>query len=51
MPLSLTCPPCGQILIADDEDDLIVLTQSHVRDQHGTLVPADEVLEHAILVA
>jgi len=51
MPLSITCPPCGQVLLAEDEDDLIVLVQGHVRDEHGTLVDADEVLEHAILLA
>lgn len=35
MILSLTCPRCGALVTADDEDKLVTRVQLHVRVDHG----------------
>ncbi len=40
--LSVTCPPCGQVLTADTEDELVRIVQEHAGTEHGhTLSDAD----------
>jgi hypothetical protein len=35
MTLSVTCPRCGAVITARDEDELVARVQAHVRDDHN----------------
>jgi predicted small metal-binding protein len=50
MVLAITCPPCGAMLTAESEDELVPLVQQHARDEHGMHVDADEVIEEIVLL-
>ncbi len=51
MALSMTCPPCGLTLTANDEAELVALVQQHQRDEHDGASDADEIIEHITVVA
>lgn len=38
------CPPCGSVLEAKDEDELVRLTQAHAKEKHGYDAPRDEIV-------
>ncbi|MEU8709983.1 hypothetical protein [Streptomyces sp. NPDC048565] len=40
----VSCPMCGGLIEATDEDDLIRLSQLHTIDAHRYSVPAEHVL-------
>ena len=46
MTLTMHCPRCDALLTADDEDDLVVKVQTHVRDEHklGRTLPRKHIL-------
>jgi predicted small metal-binding protein len=35
MTMTLKCPRCNAVIAAEDEDDLVVKVQTHVREDHG----------------
>lgn len=35
MTVSLTCGPCGTVITAEDEDELVIRVQAHARDHDG----------------
>ncbi len=43
-PKRITCPPCGNILSADTDDELVVIGQEHARVEHNTYLTADYIL-------
>lgn len=50
MTITLPCPRCGDVVVAEDEDDLVEQMQAHARDHggaRGTHIPTREhVLAH-----
>jgi predicted small metal-binding protein len=36
MTISLTCGPCGTVITADDENQLVARVQTHAREHDGT---------------
>lgn len=40
----LICPPCGNVLEGNNEDDLVRATQAHAKEKHGYEAPREEIL-------
>ncbi len=43
----VTCPPCGAIIHASSDDELVAELQQHTREQHGMSLSRDQVLAMA----
>jgi predicted small metal-binding protein len=47
MTISLACGPCGTVITADDEDQLVSRVQAHAREHDGTPdLPREHILAH-----
>lgn len=47
MSVSLTCGPCGTVITAEDEDQLVTQVQVHAREHDGTAdLPREHILAH-----
>jgi hypothetical protein len=42
-----TCPPCGEVMRADNDDELVSKAQSHAKEKHGVDVDRDHILAGA----
>ena len=51
MAKQVTCPPCGAVLSADTDDELVAKVQQHARDDHGAELTAEHILGQAQEVA
>lgn len=40
----ITCPPCGNILSADTDDELVAIGQEHAKLEHNTYLTAEYIL-------
>ena len=47
MAKEVTCPPCGVVLRADDDEELIRIVQEHARADHDTELNAQDIIESA----
>jgi predicted small metal-binding protein len=47
MAKEVTCPPCGETLRAETDEDLVQKVQQHAKNEHGTDLTADHILESA----
>lgn len=48
MSISLTCGPCGTVITAEDEDELVSAVQAHARDHDGSPeLSREHILAHA----
>jgi hypothetical protein len=47
MAFKVTCPLCGEVLIAGDEDALVVAADAHGDDKHGMRAPREMILSNA----
>ena len=47
MKTRITCP-CGEAITAEDEDELVERTQTHLREVHDRTYSRDEILFMAI---
>jgi len=47
MQLSLVCPPCGNVISADSENELVEVTAAHAKSKHGVTLAREEILERA----
>ena len=43
MAFSMTCPPCGAVLRAETQDELVDLVIDHAKREHDTDLDADHV--------
>jgi predicted small metal-binding protein len=41
------CPPCGSVLTAETEDELVAAVQEHARNEHGAEVERQHILDEA----
>ncbi|MGD0084294.1 MAG: DUF1059 domain-containing protein [Acidimicrobiales bacterium] len=47
MAKEVTCPPCGEVIRADDDDELVATVQSHAKEQHGGDLDREHILTSA----
>ena len=47
MEKEVTCPPCGETMRADNDDDLVQMVQDHAKSEHNTDLTADHILASA----
>jgi predicted small metal-binding protein len=47
MAKELTCPPCGQVIRGEDDDDLVLNVQRHAKEQHDLDVDREHILASA----
>jgi quercetin dioxygenase-like cupin family protein/predicted small metal-binding protein len=47
MQLSLVCPPCGHVISADSENELVEVTAAHAKSKHGVTLAREEILKCA----
>ncbi len=47
MAYKVTCPLCGEVLSAADEDALIVVADAHGDEKHGMRAPREMILSSA----
>lgn len=43
MAKQVTCPPCGEVIRGENEDDLVRNVQSHAKQQHNTDLSAEQI--------
>jgi predicted small metal-binding protein len=41
------CPPCGTVLTAETDDELVAAVQEHARTEHNAEVEREHILEEA----
>jgi predicted small metal-binding protein len=41
------CPPCGSVLTAETDDELVAAVQEHARTRHGADVERQHILDEA----
>lgn len=44
------CPPCGTILTADSDDELVAAVRAHALEHHGVELDPAHILEEAVEV-
>lgn len=44
MSKEITCPPCGEVIQADNDDELVTKAQMHAMDRHDTELDREEIL-------
>jgi len=47
MAKEVTCPPCGEVMRADDDDELVAKVQSHAMEQHGSELDREHIVASA----
>jgi hypothetical protein len=47
MAFKVTCPLCGEVLVADTEDALVAVADTHGDDKHGMRAPREMILANA----
>ncbi len=47
MGLQVTCPLCGQVITADDEDLLVAAADQHGDANHGMRAPREMIIANA----
>ncbi|HXZ83458.1 MAG TPA: DUF1059 domain-containing protein [Acidimicrobiales bacterium] len=47
MAKEVTCQPCGEVIRAEDDDELVAKVQSHAKEQHGKDLDREDVLASA----
>lgn len=47
MAKEVTCPPCGEVIRADSDDELIAKVKQHARENHDTELTTEHILETA----
>jgi predicted small metal-binding protein len=47
MAKEVTCPPCGETVRADNDEDLVRKVQQHAKDERGTDLSAEHILASA----
>lgn len=47
MSKEVTCPPCGQVMKADDDDELVSMVQSHAKETRNAELDKDHILASA----
>jgi len=40
----VVCPPCGSVLEAENDEDMIRTTQEHAKAKHDYVPPREEIL-------
>ena len=51
MAMQVTCPPCGEVISAETDEDLVAKGQEHARVEHGHELTAEQILDEAQDVA
>ena len=47
MTKEVTCPPCGEVIRGESDDDLVAKVQQHAKEQHGSDLSREQVLAAA----
>ena len=47
MAKEVTCPPCGEVLRADSDEEIVATVKQHAHDEHGHELTAEQILETA----
>lgn len=47
MSKEVTCPPCGEVLRASNDDELVTKVQNHAKTNHDHDLSRDEILAGA----
>ncbi|HLG68307.1 MAG TPA: DUF1059 domain-containing protein [Acidimicrobiales bacterium] len=47
MAKEVTCPPCGQVIRGESDDDLVANVQRHAKEQHDRNLDREHILESA----
>jgi predicted small metal-binding protein len=47
MAKEVICPPCGEAIRAENDDELVRAVQDHAEREHSTTLTADHILESA----
>lgn len=47
MAVKMTCGPCGEVITATDEDELVEKVIPHARNDHGVTLSREDVLSYA----
>jgi hypothetical protein len=47
MAYKVTCPLCGEVVTAADEDALVIAADTHGDDKHGMRAPREMILSSA----
>lgn len=47
----VTCPPCGEVIRAESDEELIAAVQRHAREDHQAELTPEHILSHATSVA
>lgn len=47
MAKELTCPPCGEIIRGESDDELVENVQRHAKEQHDTDLSREQILADA----
>ena len=48
MAKEVTCPPCGEVMRAESDDELVAIVKVHAKDQHGADLDRDDILATAV---
>lgn len=47
MAKEVTCPPCGEVIRAESDDELVSKVQQHAKEQHETDLDREHILTAA----
>lgn len=47
MAKEVTCPPCGEVIRAESDDELVSKVQQHAKERHDTDLERDHILASA----
>ncbi len=47
MAKEVTCPPCGKVMRAEGDDELVSMVQTHARTEHASELDREHILSSA----